>query len=311
MGLKNDPLADEVWIPRFPWDNNNSGLANAIDGLHRIIDDDLRIETLDLGSTVRTDNTDRARVFAKVMEGLHLGYVGLIMDRGPLYTHADHLPAGYDDLIAWERDHLRPYPELITAAVSVLDDAIADFGASPAFSLPQEWISGQVLTSAQLREFANSLIARLLVYSARTPAERQAVNWQKVLDVTARGLTYDFGPTLAQGNLTSTYHARIQSTQTNQLRAHYSLVGPADISGAYQTWVATPLEQRVKFNIVTTDRRITGPTATTAGAYFRYVANDAGFDATRGTYNFSSYQWYRKNGSSNTGQAPVMTADEN
>ena len=105
VAFKNDPLADEVWLPRAPWDNHNSGLANAIDGLHRIINGNLVIATLDPGATVVSNNTNRARIFAKIMEGMHLGYVGLIMDQGPLYTHADVLPKGYDDLIAWERDH--------------------------------------------------------------------------------------------------------------------------------------------------------------------------------------------------------------
>jgi hypothetical protein len=313
--LKNDPVADEVWIPRSPWDNHNSGLANAIDGLHRIINDSLRIMTLNPGATAVSDNTDRARIFAKLMEGLHLGYVGLTMDRGALYRHEDVLPKGLDDLVAWERDHLQPYTELIPAAVQVLEDAIADIDRSPAFTVPNTatWINGQTLTHTQLREFANSLIARLLVYSARTPAERAAVNWRKVLTHTAQGLTYDFGPTLVQGTITNTYWARLQGTGNNDnIRAHYSMIGPADTAGAYAAWVAAPLQSRDRFRISTPDRRITGlATDTSRGAYFRYRVDNNGFEASRGTYNFSAYQWYRNNGSSNTNQSPVMTVDEN
>src|SRR5262245_23850095 len=179
--LKNDPVTDEVWLPRAPWDNHNSGLANAIDGLHRIMNDNLRIMTLNPGATAVSDNTDRARIFGKIMEGLHLGYVGLLMDRGALYRHGDVLAKGLGDLVTWEREHLRPYPEIIAGAVQVLEDAIADIDRSPAFTVPNAaaWINGQSLTNTQLRELANSLIARLLVYSARTPQERAAVNWQK------------------------------------------------------------------------------------------------------------------------------------
>ncbi|MGH7460514.1 MAG: hypothetical protein ACREMA_05745 [Longimicrobiales bacterium] len=312
VAFKNDPLADEVWIPRAPWDAFNSGLANSVDGLHRIINGNLVISTLDPGATIVTDNTNRARIFAKVMEGLNLGYVGLVMDQGPLYTHEDVLPTGYDDLIAWERDNLRPYGELITGAVAVLDSAIADMDRSPDFTIPNTWINLQTLSKQQLREFANSLIARLLVYSARTPAERVAVNWQKVLAATGQGLTFDFGPTLASGVITNTHWARLQGNGSNDnIRPNYSLIGPADTSGAYAIWAAAPLANRERFNIATPDRRITGTTPTSPGAYFRHRADNTGFDATRGLYQFSAYQWYRNNGSSNTGFSPVMTADEN
>jgi hypothetical protein len=310
--LKNDPLADEVWIPRAPWDLHNSGLANAIDGLHRIIDDRLVIMTLDPNATVVTDNTNRARVWGKVLEGLHLGYCGLIMDRCAVYTHNEILPRGYDDLVRWEVDHLRPYGDVITAAVAVLEDAIKDLDATGDFTLPATWVNGQSLSKAQVRQFASSLIAKLLVYSARTPTERTAVNWQKVISATADGVTYDFGPTLASGILTSTYWARLQGGGANDnIRPHYDLLGPADTSGAYQAWAALPLEQRNRFDIRTPDRRITGVTATTAGLYFRYRTDNNGFDATRGTYNFSAYQWYRNGGSSNTGQVKFLSVDEN
>ncbi|MGH7469462.1 MAG: hypothetical protein ACRENP_16040 [Longimicrobiales bacterium] len=310
--LKNDPLADEVWIPRAPWDLHNSGLANAIDGLHRIINDQLVIMTLDPNATVATNNTIRARVWGKVMEGMHLGYCGLIMDRCAVYTHGEVLPGGYDDLVRWEVDHLRPYNEVVAAAVGVLEEAISDLDAVGDFTLPATWVNGQALTKGQVRQFANSLIARLLVYSARTPAERTAVNWQKVISTTAAGVTYDFGPTLAAGVLTSTYWARLQGTgPADNIRPHYDLIGPADTAGSYQTWLAAPLEQRVRFDIRTPDRRITGTSPTAAGLYFRYRTDNNGFDATRGTYNFSAYQWYRNAGSSNTGQVKFISVDEN
>ena len=314
--LKNDPLADEVWLPRSPWDRHNSGLANAVDGLHRIINDKLRIMTLDPGATAVSDNTNRARIWGKVLEGLHLGYCGLIMDQCSVYTHNDVLPSGYDDLVKWEVEHLRKYPEVISTAVSVLEDAIKDIDASPAFTMPANaspvWVNGLALTSAQVRQLANTLIARLLVYSARTPQERAAVNWQKVIQHTAEGLTYDFGPTLQSGIVTSSYYARLQGNGTgDNIRPSYDLIGPADTSGAYQTWVRTALEQRTRFDIRTPDRRITGLTPNSAGAYFRYRTDNSGFDAGRGTYNFSAYQWYRNAGSSTTGQMRLVTIDEN
>jgi hypothetical protein len=311
QGLKNDPVADEVWIPRSPWDQYNSSLANAVDGLHRIIDDGLVIETIDPGATEVTDNTVRARVFGKFMEGMALGYLGLIFDKNAPYTHNDHLPQGYDEVVAWEVSHLKPYNEVTQVAVSMLEEAIAEIDANPPFSTPVEWMS-QVRTSAELRQIANSFIARFLVYSARTPAERAAVNWQKVLNATANGITTDFTVTLGNspGYGTAQHLSRVQSN-TNGYHASYYWIGAADVSGKYQAWRAAPLETRNRFEITTPDRRITGLTPTSNGAYFRYRPTDSGFTTTRGTYNYSAYQWYRKNGASNSGTWTLMSADEN
>jgi exodeoxyribonuclease VII small subunit len=64
------------------------------------------------------------------------------------------------------------------------------------------------------------------------------------------------------------------------LRADYRWIGRADQSGNYQTWLATPVESAVRFNITTPDRRITGNTPTSNGAYFRYQTGTTGFDTT-------------------------------
>ncbi|MGH7467185.1 MAG: RagB/SusD family nutrient uptake outer membrane protein [Longimicrobiales bacterium] len=104
------------------------------------------------------------------------------------------------------------------------------------FNLPTTWVQNQTYTSAQLVQLAYTMLARILVYTPRTPEERATVNWQKVLDATSKGLTYDFGPTLQSGLLTSTYFDRMQAT--TRARADNKLVGPSDVSGNYQAWLA-------------------------------------------------------------------------
>ena len=309
LGLNNDPVSDEVWIPRNPWDQYNSALANATDGLLRIMKDGLVINTPDAAGVV-ADNTDRARIFGKLIEGMALGYLGLVFDRNAPRTHDDVLPKGYDEVVAWEVNNLKPYPEVIAVAVQVLEDCIADIDASPPFVLPVEWMT-TAYTSAQLRQIANSYIARFLVYSARTPAERQAVNWPQVLTATANGITFDFNVILGSGLAgTSGHLGRVQHNNQGY-HASNRWIGAADVSGAYQAWLSAPLESRNRFDIVTPDRRITGATPTTNGAYFRYRTVNSGFNETRGTYNYSAYQWYRKGGVSNAGMWTLMSADEN
>jgi hypothetical protein len=169
---------------------------------------------------------------------------------------------------------------------------------------------------------ANTLAARLLVISARTPAERAAVDWQRVLSYTANGVTTDFATQL-NTQRTSAALARIQANSTGNTngRWSYRAIGPSDQSGKYQAWISSPVNDRDRFDIITPDRRITGPGGPqTDGSYTRYRADNNGFLDFRGRYLFSAYQWGRHsirnnlpatNPGSNTGTLPMITADEN
>jgi hypothetical protein len=307
--IRNEPLATaEMWIQRSLWDDWNAAVGNINDALKRI-DSGVKIMTLDPGATEVTDNTVRAYAFAKFMQGTALGYVALSQDRAAPATEDTELPTSFEELIAWERENLRPYDEVMDVAIASLNEAIQIIDSNPAFSVPTTWVRGQALTSAQLRQVINTMAARLLVYNARTPQEREQVDWAKVLQYTANGLTFDFGPTWASGELTSTFHDRLQGT--TRMRADYRLIGPSDVSGNYQRWLDTPLAQRQPFNITTPDRRITNAAGTGSGAYFRFRTNNDGFDTSRGLAYFSNYQWFRYNGSSTTVKHLLLTADEN
>ncbi len=107
-------------------------------------------------------------------------------------------------------------------------------------------------------------------------------------------------------------------------RADYRTIGPADESGGYQNWLSLPVEDRVPFDIETSDRRIVaapgvtqvvGPDDTRSGIFtegetigypqvdgtdFQYWKTGP-FRSSRGTYHFSShthkrYDDYQKNG---------------
>src|SRR5690606_3384165 len=131
------------------------------------------------------------------------------------------------------------------------------------------------------------------------------------------GLTYDWGPMLAEGVITDpSYLSRMTNTGTSQLRADYNLIGPADQSGNYQAWLAMePRSAAERFLITTPDRRITGETPTPSGAYFRYNTGTRGFHADRGLQHWSYYQWFRRSNYggfiSSTGHFALASADEN
>ena len=309
--LNNTPGTDASDISRLGWSDLNSMVANSNEVL-KAIAGGMIILTPDANGTP-ADNTARAKAFALFTRGLGYGYIAATYDKAPIVTEADELPPVPSALNQFVIDRQKPYQEVLAQAVADLEASIAIMQANN-FTLPIHWLGGITPTSAELARIANSYIARFLVYSARTPQERQAVNWPKVLTTTAAGITAHFAPVLGSDGTTlpsSTLMTRLQTTGTFVARADYKLIGPADVSGNYQTWLKTPIQQRTRFNITTPDRRVTGTTPTSAGSYFRYRADDNGYRSDRGTYNFSAYQWFRRAGNTSTGPILLFTVDEN
>jgi hypothetical protein len=290
---------------------------------------------LDNGMVLRegtVDVTPRARAFAKFMQGWAWGYAGMIFDKVNVVPETTPIPQDPRQLGELNHSSLVPYTEAINAAVRSLEEAIAIARQNPSvvtFPSAAEsafWFgTTNPVSNAQFIQWANTLAARLLVLAARTPQERTSgVNWQRVLAFTANGITnsandFEF---LLSSDRSSQLLFRQQNngaTGTTNARWNYRTVGPADQSGAYQTWISAPPADRRRFNIVTPDRRITGPTPTSNGTYTRYRADNNGFLAERGLYLFSAYQWSRHvirhnlpdATRHNAGTTPMITADEN
>jgi hypothetical protein len=341
--LNNDPQSAQVWIPRRPWDNFAECVANTNDGL-RQIDRGMVIRTLDTGADSIRDNTARAYTFAKLMQGYCLGYLALIMDRAAIATEDTQIPAGYDDQRQWERDNLKPYSEVLKVAIASLEESIRRGEEAAPFTLPASWVNEKQYNNQELVQLAHTLIARFMMLTPRSPAERAAVDWQKVLFHTERGLTYDFGPTLAANVLTQGNWLAFITATSSELRADLEFIGQADQSGGFAAWKANQSEDKVPFFIVTTDRRVTGvPLATCTepdpanwvpgtaaanngrrgdqcsptGSHFRNRNTYGNFNAARGVMHQSAYQWWRRlnaaNGGfiSNTGHYTIASADEN
>lgn len=308
LNLATAQSATDPTAPGLAWVALHRVVSNANDGLAVLNDG-----SIDLGSP--TANT-RAKAFAKFTQGLAWGQIGLAFDRGTLVDETVDL-----DLVGnvpqLVKDELRPYPEVVAKAVQSLDASIA-LASGTAFTLPESWTRSGTLTidNQELARVANSYAAKFMVYSARTPAERAQVDWNEVLRRTAAGVTRDFGPALSAeaGGLSSALWIYLQRNTIGHVlngRTHYDVLGPADQSGAWQTFLAQPLSARTRFNIDTPDRRVTGASPTAPGTYFRHLADNNGFTATRGSYLYSAYQWFRHNATGTLGQQPLMSVVEN
>ncbi|MGH7459933.1 MAG: RagB/SusD family nutrient uptake outer membrane protein [Longimicrobiales bacterium] len=308
-------------IPRLPYDNNpvntdQYGLAsnfwndfyevfaNATDAL-KVINGGLVITS----GEPPVDNTQRVRVFGKLAQGLALGYIGLLYDRAFIYD--ENTP---DEIIANPVGQLElsGYQDLIAKSVALLNEAAQLATAGADFAIPRLWLYAPAdLTRNDLVQIANAYAVRFRVLGARTPADRAAINWQSVL-TNASAVTRDV---LAELNLNATGQSNNylqfaqHNTSSRKFYASNLLIGAADVSGAYQAWLAKPVAERTRFTITTPDRRVTGATPTTNGKYFRYVAQDL-TNPLYGTYRQSYYQWFKMNGAYQGGNFAVLPLSE-
>jgi hypothetical protein len=256
------------------------------------------------------DMTPRARAFAKFMQGWTWGYLGMVFDNAHVVPEDTDIPTDADPsaLTQIAVNTLVPSEEVIAASIGALEEAIQIAQQNPdVVDFPSEaessfWFrAAEPVTNTQFIQMANTLAARILILSARTPAERAALDWNRILQFTQNGLTEATGSyarALNSGqNRDSTFLLELQRNGTTTIwntRWNYRTIGMADQSGAYQAWIAASLDQRDRFDIVTPDRRITGDTPTSNGTYTVYREDNNGFAVERGTYRFSAYQWGRK-----------------
>ena len=296
VAFNNNPLADAHGVARTAWEGFLKAVSSANDALGAI-KGGLVIET----GTPLADNTARTRIFAKMNRAISYGYLAMIFDRVQIVTEDTDISNPLTIPYA-------PHKEVMDSAVKFMNDAIADAQANNV-TLPNTWINGLAWTSADMIKVMNSYLARFLVYNARTPQERAAVNWAAVISYLDKGITTNYAPTLASGVLTSGFMSRLQQTGTFSAWGDYKMIGPADVSGTYQAWLAKPIPQRDRFLITTPDRRITGPTPTSNGSYFRYRADNI-FRPERGTYHHSHYQWFRNAGRTSSQTLTLMSVDE-
>jgi hypothetical protein len=162
---------------------------------------------------------------------------------------------------------------------------------------------------------------------ARTPAERTAVDWDAVIADATNGIQSDLLLRMNPSSgwdyswLATTLHYR----DTNWHQQPYHIIGMADVSGAFDAWLAQPRDTRAPFTIVTPDLRFPrgatraeqgrgaqDDTPLPAGQYFRN--RDPGKDPSGNGWQNSQYDHYRWRAWANAnriGDFPFFTKAEN
>jgi hypothetical protein len=296
----NSPANARNDVSESPWYDLYSAISAVNDGL-TAIDSGLVI-----GDAL---NTARTRAVGKFIQGISHGYLGLYFDKAVILDEKVVL-----DTI--KTPTFTPYPQVIAASVVQLDSAIAIANRNN-FTLPSTSWLFQSLTRDEFVRLANSFAARMLAYSPRTRAERTAVSWNEVIRRIDAGVRTDFAPIGQTQILWDDWKrlvARVRQTArpSDFGRPSYWVLGPADSTNGWVNWVATPVAQRVAFQIRTKDRRIHGAGGpATPGKYVGYNNNNI-FDPSRGTYRFSHYYFgrYGTGTSWESGPLPALTVAE-
>jgi hypothetical protein len=285
LAFDNSPLNTRGAVARFPWDRLYRVISNVNDGL-TAINDGLVIQG-DGGA----DNTARARAFGKFVQGISHAFIAMHNDQA-LVVDED------TDLETLDPTAFIPYGEVIDAALGQLDEGIAIAQAN-SFQIPgsTDWINGYPMSNQGLIALINTYKARILAYAPRSIEERDAVDWNQVLQLLDAGIQEDFGPIgiLDQWeNNFARLTARVRNTSNpgDHVRMNYMAVGPGDVSGGFQTWFATAPDDRLPFRMTSPDRRIEGEGGANRGSYFGYSQNNI-WPSSRGTYRWSHYFFHR------------------
>lgn len=155
--------------------NNVLSLSNQI--LVQIVNNGAELES--------ASETAMLTAFARFGQGLGMGYVGLIYDKGFTIDEATDMEAGEIPTAT--------YMEMRNAALAKFDEVIALCNANT-FTVPSAWIPGMTWTNVELGKLANSMAARILVNTSRNATENAATDWARVKTYATNGIDFDFAP---------------------------------------------------------------------------------------------------------------------
>jgi hypothetical protein len=286
----NFGMQDAGTRPRGPWDNSPTyGYRSAIStpwsqlyqAISNVTDGVVAIEN---GLVFRDANgqnqTPRALAYARFVQGVAHGWLAMIFDQAIIFDETVDLEAGVPQP--------QPYQEVMAAAIRYLEEA-STIASTNSFTLPggdNAWINERPLTNTELAQWAHSYAARYMAAVARTPAERAAVDWNRVLFHLDRGVRSGTASIEADGSIWWWAYAE---RPESWIRSAYDLIGPADESGRFAAWKNTPVLNRTPFVIETADRRFPRTTGVPPqGSYFRLYPSSP-FQPARGNYFQSLY----------------------
>ncbi|MEJ2185335.1 MAG: hypothetical protein P8Z36_05295 [Gemmatimonadota bacterium] len=230
-----------------PWYYNYRALSAVASGL-KAMNDNPGIAT-ELGDS----STQQVKAFGRFVEGMATASLAIMYDQGFIVDETTDVSQPQTPV---------DYNALMDAAMGYFDDALSLATSGAAFDIPATWIpAASPLTNTQFVQLVHSMKARYMAAVARTPADRQGLNWNNIISEIDQGLPN--GLTLVEDWNVGWYNEAIDySTYPGWQEMPYWIAGMADQSGNYQTWLNTPLIDKAAIIngtdilIVTPDTRV-------------------------------------------------------
>ena len=297
VSIPRNPISNAVGSPSFNTEFTNTQKAarlmvNALDAHAKL---------LKAGSTLGTPAQDlRARAFGWFVAGADLGWGAMIYDSAAVVSTG--MPSDSIPPLSGAQDVVKAALVMLDSAYAYATNAAAS--GTGGFPLPATWLGGNAYTATQFARLVRSYRARFRAGVARTAAQRNAVDWQKIADDTENGIQEDL--LVNVGGSTGWSLGDLSQIYVDPGWGQISLMywGMADVSGAYKTFITTPVTQRNGFFLVITpDKRWpagatraaqqTASVQPTSVASKPYISNRTVADVAGDGWGVSYYDFYR------------------
>ena len=281
-----------------PWIRLNASLAQANEVL-RIINDEF-------AGNIEDENgnniTNQAVANGKMLQGLSLGWLGLIFDQAFI---ADENISSSD----LGGVPLSPYGDVVEAGVTKLIEAAAVFESDASTS--HTAINGLNYSNTEAAQFCRAYAAKLLAYSPRNAAETAAADWGRILTLANSGTTADISPAgdgvfwwtriLIQGQFA--LWTRVSQRMINMMEGGTGGPTATDVNNATAPYPWPDGISALPEITNPRDQRITD--------YYQYNTGIQ-FASDRGYYFYSSYNFQKYPGylAAFLGPMPHLTLDE-
>ncbi len=233
----NSPADDFMSYKERTWYHSYRAISAASDGLRVLAAGDMNLPA---------ERDARTRAVGKFVQGVAHGTLAIYYDQAFVFD---------ESMDPGDRLELIPYDQVLDAALGYLDDAIAIAEAN-SFSIPPAWGLKIMTNNNLLADGAKAMKAYFMANVPRTPAEADNVNWTAVRDliIASNGIDFDI-PTDGEGDTYFTYGLLYLNFPGAWSQINNMVLGMADQSGEYQSWMGTPVGNREPFIIQTPDQR--------------------------------------------------------
>ena len=283
--INNSPAWGYAAYIEDPWYDLYGAISSAKDGLASLKAGQAG------GKTFLEDAAadKRAEIFARWILAISNAQVASWYDKG-FYVDGDTDFATKQETV--------DYDAMMSSAMTALEAVVTEMTSNSTMIIPEDWLQIASMTMGDLAKVGNSQLARYKVAVARSASERDAVNWADVASHAAAGAT--FAP-VGDGDYWWTRTQYYSAVSRSWGRADYKMIGPADKSSGYSTWLGdgsdATVASRQAFTLDTDDKRITaGLDADGVQLPGLYGLNEyrTRLVASRGTYHQTYYFWNRQ-----------------